>query len=92
MGGDSQPAASRLEVWYLLKYPTVHRQGEVTEWLMVLVLKTSVGQLTASSNLALSAIENRGRLASVFYGEIGAQFELVTNSSQMSQHQRRLHR
>ena len=32
--------------------------GEVTEWFKVLVLKTSVGQLTASSNLALSAIEN----------------------------------
>jgi hypothetical protein len=30
-------------------------QGEVTEWFKVLVLKTSVGQLTASSNLALSA-------------------------------------
>jgi hypothetical protein len=29
--------------------------GEVTEWFKVLVLKTSVGQLTASSNLALSA-------------------------------------
>ena len=32
--------------------------GEVTEWFKVTVLKTVVGQLTASSNLALSAIEN----------------------------------
>lgn len=31
------------------------RAGEVTEWLMVTVLKTVVGRLTASSNLALSA-------------------------------------
>ncbi len=30
--------------------------GEVTEWFKVTVLKTVVGQLTASSNLALSAI------------------------------------
>jgi hypothetical protein len=29
--------------------------GEVTEWFKVTVLKTVVGQLTASSNLALSA-------------------------------------
>lgn len=39
-------------------YDTLASIGEVTEWLMVLVLKTSVGQLTASSNLALSAIKN----------------------------------
>ena len=29
--------------------------GEVTEWFKVTVVKTVVGQLTASSNLALSA-------------------------------------
>lgn len=29
--------------------------GEVTEWLMVTVLKTVVGRLTESSNLSLSA-------------------------------------
>ena len=29
--------------------------GEVTEWLMVLVLKTSVGRLTEGSNPSLSA-------------------------------------
>ena len=29
----------------------------MTEWFKVLVLKTSVGQLTASSNLALSATD-----------------------------------
>ena len=33
----------------------VSYQGEVTEWFKVTVLKTVVGQLTASSNLALSA-------------------------------------
>ena len=43
--------------------------GEVTEWFKVTVLKTVVGQLTASSNLALSAIENRGQATPVFYGE-----------------------
>ena len=32
--------------------------GEVTEWFKVTVLKTVVGQLTASSNLALSAIKD----------------------------------
>ncbi len=34
---------------------------------MVLVLKTSVGQLTASSNLALSAIENRPDICLVYF-------------------------
>lgn len=43
----------------------VELPGEVTEWFKVTVLKTVVGQLTASSNLALSAIEKRG-LAPLF--------------------------
>lgn len=53
MGGRNRSATSRLITYYLLKWGKLH--GEVTEWLMVLVLKTSVGRLTASSNLALSA-------------------------------------
>ena len=37
---------------------TANPYGEVTEWFKVTVLKTVVGQLTASSNLALSATLN----------------------------------
>ena len=43
------------------------KRGEVTEWLMVLVLKTSVGQLTASSNLALSAMKTVETIVSAFF-------------------------
>ncbi len=44
----------------------IKSSGEVTEWLMVAVLKTAVGRPTASSNLALSAMHSdpeRGRFA-----------------------------
>lgn len=42
--------------------------GEVTEWFKVTVLKTVVGQLTASSNLALSAIQSDPFLGAFLYG------------------------
>lgn len=51
------------------KYVIILSAGEVTEWFKVTVLKTVVGQLTASSNLALSAIENDPVLGSFSMAE-----------------------
>lgn len=44
--------------------------GEVTERFKVLVLKTSVGQLTASSNLALSATKKDDQMVIFFRGKV----------------------
>ena len=58
MYGSRLPLASlsttRDRFAIILRVLQIH-YGEVTEWFMVTVLKTVVGQLTASSNLALSA-------------------------------------
>lgn len=51
------------------KYVIILSAGEVTEWFKVTVLKTVVGQLTASSNLALSAIENDPNMGSFSMAE-----------------------
>ncbi len=50
--------------------------GRVTEWFKVTVLKTVVGQLTASSNLALSAKKNTVQMDCIFL-DLGLVFELA---------------
>ena len=56
---NSSPRIFGSGVYTLRKFCTSDKikklPGEVTEWFKVTVLKTVVGQLTASSNLALSA-------------------------------------
>lgn len=59
-----------------VKIGILWERGEVTERFKVLVLKTSVGQLTASSNLALSAKQKDPSRVFLF-GGIGARFELA---------------
>ena len=54
MGGRGGSPTSRLTGIILVEWPSTGR-GEVTERFKVTVLKTVVGRLTASSNLALSA-------------------------------------
>lgn len=64
-GWRSSPASlsTSLSVSVMIVLETA--SGEVTEWFKVTVLKTVVGQLTASSNLALSATLKYDRLGHI---------------------------